>query len=161
MPGAKEVGLVHAEWCGHCKNLLPMWESFKQNNVKGGKYGDANVETYEEKEDKDLIEEKGIKVGGFPHFYSIDQGGKVSAHEAVDRTEGGIKKWMDSVLGGEEKTEEKKESFSVMGMFGGKKKRKTAKKAKKAKKSKKSKRKTAKKAKKSKKTKKRKLFGLF
>ena len=158
MPSTKEAGLVHAEWCGHCKSLMPTWESFKQANIKGGKYNGVPINTYEEKKDKQSIENKGIKVAGFPHFYSIDNGGKVNTHEEVARTEDGIKSWLDGITGGEEKTE-KKEGFSIMGMFGGKKKKKSLKKkSKKTKKNKKSKRKSSKK---SKKTKKRKFLGLF
>lgn len=154
----KEAGVVHAKWCGHCKDLMPKWEEFSQENIKGGQYNGIHVNAYEEQQNKALIEQKGIKVGGFPHFYSIDDKGKVESHNEVGRDKGGIKMWLDQITGGET---EKKEGF--MSMFGGKKKakkskRKTAKKAKKSKKVKKSKRKTAKKAKKSKR---KKLFGLF
>ena len=136
----KEAGVVHAKWCGHCKDLMPKWEDFTQEHVKGGQYNGIQINALEEGQNKDKIEQKGIKVGGFPHFYSIDDKGKVESHNEVGRDVGGIKMWLDQIGGGEEKTE-KKEGFSIMGMFGGKKKRKTAKK--------------------SKKTKKRKLFGLF
>lgn len=156
----KEAGVVHAKWCGHCKDLMPKWEEFSGENVKGGKYNGIQIHALEESTHKDLIEQKGIKVGGFPHFFSIDDKGKVESHDQVGRDKGGIKMWLDEITGGQEKTE-KKEGFSIMGMFGGKKKRKTAKKAKKAKKVKKAKKTKRKTAKKSKKTKKRKLFGLF
>ncbi len=154
----KEAGVVHAKWCGHCKDLMPKWEEFSQEHVKGGQYNGIQINALEEGQNKDKIEQKGIKVGGFPHFYSIDDKGKVESHNEVGRDVGGIKMWLDQLGGGET---EKKEGFSIMNMFGGKKKRKTAKKSKKAKKAKKSKKSKRKTAKKSKKTKKRKLFGLF
>ena len=154
----KEAGVVHAKWCGHCKDLMPKWEEFSKEHVKGGQYNGIQINAYEEGANKDIIGQKGIKAGGFPHFYSIDDKGKVEAHNEVGRDVGGIKMWLDQIGGGET---EKKEGFGIMSMFGGKKKRKTAKKSKKAKKAKKAKKSKRKTAKKSKKTKKRKLFGLF
>jgi len=162
-----EAGIIHAEWCGHCKSLMPEWSKFTENEVKGGSYKGITPKAYEEKADAGAIEKKGFEMGSFPKFYTITKGGKIDYPEGVGRTADGIKSWMDSLAaGGEKKSEEdtsstdtqpsekagdveKKEGF--WNMFGGKKKRSKRKsnkkktsrrKTKKSKKSKKSKRKT-------------------
>lgn len=117
-----QAGVVHAEWCGHCKELMPKWRDFEKKSVKGGSYNGIQVQAFEEKQDANSISKTGIEVNSFPKFWSKTQGGEVKYHDEVDRSEVGIKNWLDSLYGGsgssgEEKTEEKKEGF--MGLFGG------------------------------------------
>ena len=111
-------------------------------------------------------------------FWSKSQGGEVKSHDNVDRSESGIKSWLDGLTsggnddksesstegvkgdgseegekeGGEE--EKPKEGFSLFGsMFGGKRKAKKSKRKTKKSKRKTRKSKTSKKSKKSKKSK--------
>ena len=133
-----EAGIIHAEWCGHCKSLMPEWSKFMENEVKGGSYKGITPKAYEEKEDAGAIEKKGFEMSSFPKFYTITKGGEIDYPEGVGRTADGIKSWMDSLTGGDKKSEEdtsstdtqssektenteKKEGF--WNMFGGKKKR--------------------------------------
>ena len=114
-----QAGVVHAEWCGHCKDLMPKWREFEGESVKGGSYNGIQVQAFEEKQDAGSISKAGIEVNSFPKFWSKTEGGVVKYHDDVGRTKDGIKNWLDSLSGGsgEEKTEEKKEGF--MGLFGG------------------------------------------
>jgi hypothetical protein len=114
-----QAGVVHADWCGHCKDLMPKWREFEGESVKGGSYNGIQVQAFEEKQDAGSISKAGIEVNSFPKFWSKTEGGVVKYHDDVGRTKDGIKNWLDSLSGGsgEEKTEEKKEGF--MGLFGG------------------------------------------
>lgn len=62
-----ELVLVKAEWCGHCKNFLPVWNTLQNMDEFKTRY---KFSTYDEKEDKDEIknlEESGnIQVKGYP-----------------------------------------------------------------------------------------------
>jgi len=115
-----QAGIVHAEWCGHCKELMPKWREFEGESVKGGIYNGIQVKAFEEKEDSGSIKEAGIEVNSYPKFWSKTDKGEVKYHDEVDRSKGGIKNWLDSLSGGgsdnvEEKIEEKKEGFSLFG----------------------------------------------
>lgn len=58
MSSVKEVILYHANWCGHCKKFLPIWEELKQN-FKNIKFTD-----FEESKDEKIMEEENIT--GYP-----------------------------------------------------------------------------------------------
>tara|TARA_B100000282_G_scaffold110553_1_gene78336 strand:- start:4153 stop:4605 length:453 start_codon:yes stop_codon:yes gene_type:complete len=145
-----EAGVVHAQWCGHCKSMIDDWNKFAGK----GQHGGIQIKTYDESDKKH--ESDGIKADGFPTFYSKDASGNVNTSHSVERTFGGFEKWFDEMSGGSDE------------MSGGKKKTKKKKTTKttkkKTSKKKTTKKKTAKKKTAKKKTTKKKnklFFGLF
>jgi thiol-disulfide isomerase/thioredoxin len=56
----QEVHLVHAKWCGHCKNFMPEWKTLEQS------LGQSRCKSYEvdDPEAKAFIEKHG--VNSFP-----------------------------------------------------------------------------------------------
>lgn len=53
------IMLFKAEWCGHCKNFMPIWNKLKDSYSKK-----FNFLTYDSEKDKDYMSEMGIN--GYP-----------------------------------------------------------------------------------------------
>jgi thiol-disulfide isomerase/thioredoxin len=131
------LGLVYADWCGHCQSLKPEWAKMKDEIKKNPKmYNQCEVmefesNSYPKKKDelKKLVknDEKDLDVSGYPTIFSID---KTRRHHK--KYEGGRKaedllKWAKGENDGKV-TEAKPETMSF---FGGKKRRRTVRKTKK------------------------------
>lgn len=59
--------LFHANWCPHCKNILPTWESVKKTLEESGQF---DVLDFEDSRDKDHIE-RASKLPGFRGYPDI------------------------------------------------------------------------------------------
>jgi thiol-disulfide isomerase/thioredoxin len=114
-----QAGVVHAEWCGHCKDLMPKWREFEGESVKGGSYNGIQVQAFEEKQDAGSISKAGIEVKSFPKFWSKSEDGVVKYHDEVDRSKNGIKNWLDTLSGGSGSSDEEKKEGFMGGLFGG------------------------------------------
>ena len=79
----KKLICFHAEWCGHCKRMMPEWKKFKQE------YPD-HCEDYE---DKDITDEQREKYGvnGYPTIIVEETDGVVKPYEG-ERTYAAFKK---------------------------------------------------------------------
>ncbi len=95
------VALIHANWCGHCQNMMPEWE--KMSSQISGR---ADVRKIEQSEMDAKMPElqsfvKGgnrIEAGGFPTILKIVNG-KVSYY-AGDREARKMKAWALNMHGG-------------------------------------------------------------
>ena len=59
--GKIDLMLFKADWCGHCKNFIPVWNSLQQMNEFKNKY---NFITYDSDNNKEELEV--YKVNEFP-----------------------------------------------------------------------------------------------
>ncbi len=115
----------HANWCGHCKTLMPHWDRFeKEFNGNNG----IVVTNIESEEDKQLMKKHGIQ--GFPTIKYCPKGlhnteGTVS-HEGA-RTYHGLVEFFNQCTGSKENfseelevhqdTEEEEEGYTTESFY--------------------------------------------
>ena len=78
------IGLIHAEWCGHCKRLMPKWKMMKTqiNNNLQDQFIFSEIEAANETSEINNIiktylpnSKKIITVqGGYPTMFKIENG---------------------------------------------------------------------------------------
>jgi protein disulfide-isomerase A1 len=84
----------YAPWCGHCKQLTPIWDKL------GEKYADhANIVIAKMDSTTNELEE--IKVQGFPTIKLIKAGDNSIVDFDGERTEAGFVKFLDAQVGAE------------------------------------------------------------
>merc|ERR1712218_94531 len=84
----------YAPWCGHCKQLAPIWDKL------GEKYADhANIVIAKMDSTANELEE--IKVQGFPPIKLIKAGDNEIVDFDGERTEAGFTKFLDAQCGGD------------------------------------------------------------
>merc|ERR1712013_502102 len=84
----------YAPWCGHCKQLTPIWDKL------GEKYADhANIVIAKMDSTANELEE--IKVQGFPTIKLIKAGDNSIVDFDGERTEAGFTKFLDAQCGGD------------------------------------------------------------
>ena len=126
------IGLVYANWCGHCQALKPEWKKMK-NNLKSSKI--KNNHQFVEIEDSDIQKnhkmnqintrlKKGekINVQGYPTIFKI-KGGNLEYYKG-ERTSDEMGKW--AFKNGkkiQQELNEEKQGFNnnFLNMLGGKK----------------------------------------
>lgn len=86
--GENILVLLHAEWCGHCKNLMPTWNELMKEEEKVLK---VNVGGKSEKE-KQLLEQ--FEVQGFPTIMKFSGG--ESQEYTGSRTKESLKKFLNN-----------------------------------------------------------------
>jgi len=95
MDASKDVLVeFYAPWCGHCKQLMPIWDSL------GEKYKDHSSIVIA-KLDSTANELEEIKVQGFPTIKLIKSGTNEIVDFDGERTEAGFVKFLEAQTGGE------------------------------------------------------------
>jgi len=91
------VGLVYAEWCGHCQALKPIWKQLKQSLSTNPKFNIFELEDSDVNKESKLksVSKKthggSIQVNGFPTLFKI-LNGKVEYYNG-ERTLDALLKW--------------------------------------------------------------------
>ena len=76
------VGVIHANWCGHCQALMPKWRVFKNELKHSKKVTIIDIEDSDSKKDAKMarlnvkINDKSVKLqaNGFPTIFKIHRG---------------------------------------------------------------------------------------
>ena len=110
----KKIGLIHADWCGHCQTLKPHW-----NKLKSMISGHTVYEIEDGQKDKDTMINKinsgltgsSLAINGYPTIFKIV--GKQLEYFKGDRTAESIYKWFKGVQkGGTRKSQRRSRSRS-------------------------------------------------
>ena len=100
------VVLVHAHWCGHCRNFKPEWEKFAHSHSSGSpvivaEIEESQLDTFHKKHPKlheKIIGREGL---GFPTVFIFKSGEKLDRY-AGERTQKSLQKHIDKVFKGDE-----------------------------------------------------------
>jgi thiol-disulfide isomerase/thioredoxin len=76
------VGVIHANWCGHCQALMPKWKIFKNQIKNNNKINVLEIEDSDHDKDKRIanlnlkINNKSVRLqaSGFPTIFKIQNG---------------------------------------------------------------------------------------
>ena len=91
------IGLVYAEWCGHCQSLKPIWKQLKKALSMNTKINIFELEDSDENKEAKLksvgknTHGGSIQVNGFPTLFKI-LNGKVDYYNG-ERTLDALLKW--------------------------------------------------------------------
>jgi thiol-disulfide isomerase/thioredoxin len=92
------VMLFHANWCGHCKEFMPVWKEFKDHIVKD-KDNYSGIKTSDFESEKNPSEMKKYNIKGFPTIKIVDKKGNINDYKG-ERSKDGLlnelnKKYLD------------------------------------------------------------------
>ena len=96
------IGLVYAEWCGHCQALKPEWQKLKNTLSSNKKFNIFELEDSDVNKESKLksIGKKthggSIQVNGFPTVFKIFNG-KVDYYNG-ERTMEALLKWANQTV---------------------------------------------------------------
>lgn len=121
------IGLIHANWCGHCQALKPEWKKMKYNIMKSpsrSSYRFMEIEDSDKAKDYkiNVINSKlkggKLEVNGFPTIFKVSGG-------SLDYFDGGrdaksMENWFLKAGSKKESNVEKTEPTFLQRIFGGK-----------------------------------------
>jgi thiol-disulfide isomerase/thioredoxin len=100
------VGLIHAEWCGHCQTLMPKWAEMVSQIEKNKKYKIVQFEDSNPNKDSIISDinsklnetSEKLSADGFPTIFKVEKGNLQYYKEGPRETEA-LKNWF---MGGNE-----------------------------------------------------------
>ena len=95
--GKNEFIMYYAEWCPHCKTVMPDFDNFSKDGSITVNGKSVNVKKYEASKDADKIQGKNIK--GFPTFMLSTAEGNDIEYKGP-RTSDDYLKFLNKELGG-------------------------------------------------------------
>lgn len=91
------IGLVHAEWCGHCKELKPKWDEMKSKINPSQSH--IEIKEVEESDTRGISELKqnhsSLEINGYPTIFKISPVGKIEYYQG-EREVDSLVKWAKS-----------------------------------------------------------------
>uniref|UniRef100_A0A6C0DR85 Thioredoxin domain-containing protein n=1 Tax=viral metagenome TaxID=1070528 RepID=A0A6C0DR85_9ZZZZ len=97
------VGVIHAEWCGHCQQLMPEWKKLEDEYENNNKVKIMKLEASESNKADELNKlnsqikgGKKVEENGYPTIFMI-KGGNLLYNEK-DRSVDGLRDWIQSNL---------------------------------------------------------------
>jgi len=96
-PSVKEFVLYYADWCPHCKPVVPEFNKLAPNGSVVVAGQNVKVSKYEASKDADKI--KAANVSGFPTIRYIDADGTSTEYRGA-RTADAFLKFLNDTLGG-------------------------------------------------------------
>ena len=89
--GLITIGLIYANWCGHCQSLKPEWKKMKYNimktpSYKRGVYKFMEIEDADKSKDSKMnainsrLQGEKLAANGYPTIFKI-HGGKLNYYE--------------------------------------------------------------------------------
>lgn len=100
-PSHTIIGLVHAEWCGHCKELKPKWDEMKHELQKqiNPSQSPIEIKEVEESDTRGISELKqnhsSLEINGYPTIFKISPVGKIEYYQG-EREVDSLVKWAKS-----------------------------------------------------------------
>jgi hypothetical protein len=129
--GVVTIGLIYANWCGHCQSLKPEWKKMKYNlmktpSYKRGVYKFMEIEDADKSKDSKInsinarLQGEKLAANGYPTIFKI-HGGKLNYYDG-GRTTSELQSWFS---GGKQSVEKEEPSHHnvqslFQRMFGGK-----------------------------------------
>lgn len=91
------IGLVHAEWCGHCKELKPKWDEMKSKINPSQSH--IEIKEVKESDTAGISELKqnhsSLEINGYPTIFKISPVGKIEYYQGVREVDS-LVKWAKS-----------------------------------------------------------------
>jgi thiol-disulfide isomerase/thioredoxin len=117
------IGLIYANWCGHCQSLRPEWKNMK-NKIKSSKTSHKThfieIEDSDVKKDSKLNKinihlkkEPKLSVNGYPTIFKVS-GGNLEYYKG-ERSADKIGQWVHN----KQENQPQQQNNKLMGMFGG------------------------------------------
>jgi thiol-disulfide isomerase/thioredoxin len=121
------IGLIHANWCGHCQALKPEWQKMKNEmkmeNKRGKNFHFVEIEDSDSMKEKKInninkkLKEGKIMVDGFPTIFKIE-GGNVKYYQG-QREARSLKSWFTTTGNQQENKQHNQQQGFMQQMFGG------------------------------------------
>lgn len=94
------LGLIHAEWCGHCKNLQPHWKELTNDLKNNNQIQIVSIEASDSDKETKLSElnakitdgNEKLQENGYPTVFLIQDGKLI--YNNNDRTYESLSKWV-------------------------------------------------------------------
>jgi thiol-disulfide isomerase/thioredoxin len=96
------VGLIHANWCGHCQTLMPVWEEMVKTRKGNKKFHIVKIESSDADKDSRMAhinsklskDSPKLEANGFPTIFKV-KNGKLEYYDK-ERQADAMRKWFSS-----------------------------------------------------------------